>query len=142
MSSSIATASLPGWAVQKHEDGSGTYQGNDCKDTDPTPPHTEILRIDFSPTMPTTPKRASRSQPPGSASQEHQVEDHKHQHDADVHNEPFPESMLEDEHVDADDDGHHGHEKDRHQNRLRHESTSPGLAISFLASHPSDPARD
>jgi Integrase core domain len=56
--------------------------------------------------------------------QESQVDGGKHQDDADVHDEPFPESMPEEQHIDADDNGYLGHEVNCEQHRCRHYGSS------------------
>src|ERR1019366_264140 len=52
--------------------------------------------------------------------QESQVEGGKHQDDADVHDEPFPESMPEEQHINAEDNGYLGHEVNCEHHRCRH----------------------
>ena len=45
------------------------------------------------------------------ACQESQIAGGKHQDDADVHEEPLPESVPEEQHVDADDNGDEGNDE-------------------------------
>jgi hypothetical protein len=46
--------------------------------------------------------------------QKSQTEGCKHQHDADIRHQPFPESMPEEQQIQADDNGNHDH-NDNHQ---------------------------
>jgi hypothetical protein len=49
--------------------------------------------------------------------EESQVESSEHQNDADVHHQPFPETVSEDHEIDTDDNNYHRHHV-KHDNYL------------------------